>query len=115
MGIRELAKDLGVEYDGGIRLNTDASAAIGISNRVGSGKIRHIEVNQLQLQDKVRKKEMEVVKVPTDENLADALTKGVEPETLKFHVHGVGAEIRRDRHELAPKTEDEKSEELEAQ
>ena len=57
---------------------------------------------------------MEVVKVPTDENLADAMTKGMESETLKFHVHGVGAEIRRDRHELAPKSEDEKSEALEA-
>ena len=38
---------------------------------------------------------MEVVKLPTQENLADALTKGVESETLKFHVQGVGAEIRR--------------------
>ena len=35
IGVRELAKDLGVEYDEGIKLNTDASAAIGISNRVG--------------------------------------------------------------------------------
>ena len=52
---------------------------------------------------------MEVVKVPTEENLADALTKGVESETLKFHVRGVGAEIRNDRHEMAPATEDEKS------
>ena len=47
---------------------------------------------------------MEVAKVPTEDNLADALTKGVESETLKFHVHGVGAEIRTDRHEIAPAT-----------
>ena len=33
-GICELAKSLGVKYDGGIRLNDDASAAVGISNRV---------------------------------------------------------------------------------
>ena len=56
---------------------------------------------------------MVVAKVPRDENLADAMTKGVGSETLRFHVHGVGAEIRRDRHELAPKME--KSDELEAQ
>ena len=58
---------------------------------------------------------MKVVKVPTDENLADALMKGVESVTLRFHVHGVGSEIQRGRHDLAPKVEDEKSEELKAQ
>ena len=58
---------------------------------------------------------MEVVKVPTGENLADALTKEVESETLELHVHGVGADVRRGRHDLAPKTEDEESEELDAQ
>ena len=114
IGIRELAKDLGVEYDGGVRLNTDANAAIGISNRVGSRQVRHMEVNQSWLQEKVRKKEMEVVNVPTDDHLTDALRKGVESGTLTFHVQGVVAEIRRDRHDLAPKTEYEKSEELEA-
>ena len=35
----------------------------------------------------------------------------MESETLKYHVRGVGAEIRSDRHEMAPVTEDEKSEE----
>ncbi len=50
---------------------------------------------------------MTVVKVPTEENLADAVTKGVESETLKFHVQGVGAGIRRDRHDMAPKMEGE--------
>ena len=46
---------------------------------------------------------MEVAKVPPNESLADAMTKGVESETLKFHIHGVSAEIRRDRHDLAPR------------
>ena len=56
---------------------------------------------------------MEVAKAPIEENLADALTKGVGSETLKFHVHGVGAEVRRDRHEIVPSTENEESEEEE--
>ena len=70
-----------------------------------------MEVNQLWLQDKARKKEMQVVTVPPDENLASALTKGVGSETPKHHVRGVGAEVRGDRHEMAPATEHEKSEE----
>ena len=54
----------------------------------------------------MNRKEVTVEKVPTEENLADVLTKGVESETLKYHVQGIGAEIRRDRHEIAPKMED---------
>ena len=54
---------------------------------------------------------MEVVKVPTEENLADALTKGVESSTFKFHVQRVGAETTRDRHKMALATEDENLEE----
>ena len=101
-----------MEYEAGIQLITDANAAVGISNRLGSGKVRHIAVNQLWLQGKLRSKEMTVVKVPTEKNLADALTKGVESETLKHHVQRVGAKIRRDRHEMVPKTEHEESEEM---
>ena len=61
--------------------------------------------------EKVAKKEICVVKVPSEENLADALTKAVDSETLKFHIKGVGAEVRNDRHEMAPKIEDAGSEE----
>ena len=38
--------DLGVEFQQSIAIMSDASAAIGISNRIGIGKIRHIEVTQ---------------------------------------------------------------------
>ena len=63
-------------------MKSDASAAIGIANRIGIGKVRHIEVNQLWLQDKVSKKEI-TIKVPTEENLADALTKPVKAEVIR--------------------------------
>ena len=36
----------------------DSSAAKGIASRRGLGKVRHIEVHQLWLQDKVQKKEV---------------------------------------------------------
>ncbi len=51
LGIRSILRDLGVELR--IRVHTDASAAKGIASRRGLGKVRHIEVNQLWLQDKV--------------------------------------------------------------
>ena len=93
--------DLGVP-EGRIVLKTDASAALGIAHRLGIGKIRHIEVNQIWLQEKVYAGEIIVEKVKTDKNLADALTKPLTNEDILKHIHGMGYEMRRDRHRLAP-------------
>lgn len=52
LGIRNMLIDLGIKIK--IRINTDASAAKGITARRGAGKIRHIEISQLWIQDRVR-------------------------------------------------------------
>ena len=101
IGIRSMLMDLGVQ-EGKIVLKTDASAALGIAHRLGIGKIRHIEVNQLWLQEKVYAGEVIVEKVKTDENLADAMTKPLTNEGIIKHVQGLGYEMRQDRHRLAP-------------
>ena len=112
LGVQAIANELGIEFEGAIELNSDASAAIGISNRVGSGKIRHIEVTQLWLQDKVSSKEVVLNKVSTDDNLADALTKGVDASAIAHHVNGTGLQLRQDRHGLAPVLEGDAKAEL---
>ena len=45
--MQAIASELGVEYEGLIEIKLGASAANGTSRRIGSGKIRHIEVTQL--------------------------------------------------------------------
>ena len=104
--------ELGVGLGNPIELNSDASAAIGISNRIGSGKVRHIEVTQLWLQEKVSSGHVLLNKVGTEENLADALTKGVDAATIATHVKGVAMELREDRHRLAPSLEENTQAEL---
>ena len=69
-----------------ITIKSDASAAIAIASRIGLGKVRHIEVCQLWLQEKVRRGEIKIVKVGTHENIADALTKYVKQERYG-HAH----------------------------
>ena len=101
LGLKEMMSDLGLDLR--VHLKTDASAALGIANRGGMGKVRHVEVSQLWMQQKVRNKEIKVVKVKGEENLADALTKYVGKEVLDHHREGTGLEIRGDRHELMPK------------
>ena len=113
LGIRAIGNDLGMKFPGKIDLKADASAAIGIANRVGIGKVRHIEVNQLWLQDKVYSGEIGILKVKSEENMADALTKALASKNIVEHITGVGAEIRTGRHPLAPKVECSGIEDLE--
>ena len=58
-----------------LRMKTDASVAKSLASRRGVGGVRHIEVNQLWLQEKVNLGLIEVEKVRGESNLADALTK----------------------------------------
>ena len=59
-------------------------------------------MNQLWLQDKVMKGEVEVSKVSTGNNLADALTKHVEGDILGKHMRVLGVSISSGRHSLMP-------------
>ena len=73
IGVRSLARDLG--WTVGITLHVDSSAAKAIASRIGIGKIRHLEVRYLWLQEEVGKKNMKVEKVKGTNNPADVLTK----------------------------------------
>ena len=105
IGIRNMMEDLGEKSINPIEVNTDATAAIGIVNRIGVGKIRHIEVNQLWLQEKVFKGEVVVKKVDTKANLADALTKPLSEDEMEVHVKMCGSSVEKSRHPLAPRVD----------
>ena len=68
-------------------------------------------MNQARLQDNVYNGEVRLVKLSTDENLADALTKPVGTADIYKHSLGLGYEMREDRHPLAPNVD--KDEDLE--
>lgn len=53
IGVQTMLKEMGINAE--IVLNVDASAAIGILSRRGLGKMRHIHVNELWLQQKLAK------------------------------------------------------------
>ena len=86
-------------------IEVDASAANGIAMRKGLGKVRHIDVNLLWLQDKVREGVLNVRKICGKDNVADMLTKYVSGADIKRLCDMVGIDIGKDRHPLAPKTD----------
>ena len=53
----------------------DASAALGIVGRRGLGKIRHIDVSHLWVQERAATKQIKYEKVKGTVNVADMLTK----------------------------------------
>ena len=61
---------------------SDATAAIGIARRRGMGKIRHLDVMDLWVQEKFTSKAASVDKVLGTEKPADILTKYVERASL---------------------------------
>lgn len=100
IGVREILADLGMSRQ--IVIKTDASAAEGITNRVGLGKLRHLETNLLWMQERVASSDIIVEKVPGVTNIADALTKHVDGQDLATHISWINAEVKQDRHEIMP-------------
>ena len=85
-----------------LELLTDASAAKAMAGRVGTGKVRHMEVTQLWLQDKVGRGEIRVKKVAGGENRADALTKYVGKEDIDRHLEAAGMVVVEGRSGATP-------------
>ena len=81
LGIQSVARDLGFSI--GIRIHTDATAALGICRRRGLGKIRHLDVTDLWCQEQVRLGKVSLHKVLGSENPADIMTKYTDSATLK--------------------------------
>jgi len=102
LGIKSMLADLGVTGKR-LRVKTDASVAKSLASRRGLGGIRHIEVNQLWLQEKVNNGTIEIEKVKGETNRADVLTKFKDGESLKKQLDWTSQRINVGRHSLAPK------------
>ena len=85
LGLKSVARDLGIMVE--LELFADAAAAIGICRRNGIGRIRHLAVAQLWVQEKLRDKELTLHKVAGESNPADLLTKHVSSEVLARLLH----------------------------
>ena len=72
-----------------LRLHRDSTAAIGVCKRRGLGKIRHLAVADLWLQDKVRSGDLTIHEVLGADNPADAMTKVVGRSTLEMALNRV--------------------------
>ena len=96
-GLSGLAVQLG--------LKTDSSACIGIANRRGAGKIRHIQTPTLWIQQCVANGSILVRKIPGKENGSNLLTKHVAGGDIGLELSLMGQRRCDGRHSLAPRSQ----------
>ena len=92
MGLKSIASDLGFWWS--IVIRTDATAAIGICRRRGLRKIRHLAAADLWVQDRLRSKDFDLVRNPSEENPSDVLTKYVARPLMHKHLVNMGGGVR---------------------
>ena len=100
LGFQSMCRDLGDEVQ--IRLFIDSAAAHGIIGRRGLGKVRHLEVGYLWLQQLVAEKRVVVQKVKGESNPADLGTKHLKLEDLDKHLTFLSCFPREGRSSAVP-------------
>ena len=99
IGVLALMRDMNIEKK--ISMQVDASAALGVIERKGIGKIRHLETGALWLQEKNLRDIVRFYKTPGSENVADLFTKNVSREVCEKHVRNLGCVFEQGRAECA--------------
>ena len=73
MGVIQMAQGLGDEVTGEVYV--DSSAALSVTQRKGNGKMRHVKIGQLWVQEAAEEEELKFKKIAGEINPADLGTK----------------------------------------
>ena len=95
IGLGSLAMDLGNDMK--VTMYADSSAAIAIAKRKGAGKLRHINIGLLWIQEKTEAEEIVIKKVKGVSNPSDMMTKGVNKETLDKYMSMIKQKVEEGR------------------
>ena len=88
LGFITLCEDIGIKVQA--RVHVDASAAKGIVEREGLGKVRHVEVDVLWLQEQQARARLPLHKCDGTWNPADLLTKNLPRAAIEKHIKTLG-------------------------
>ena len=100
LGLKSVSSDLGIGYE--LMVQTDATAAMGMARRGGIGKVRHLDVSQLWIQERLKNKSFGLRKVLGTDNPSDALTKYLSRPELVKHLTSMSMVYESGRAALAP-------------
>jgi len=100
-GLQSIGHDMNINMD--IEMYTDSKAGKAIAGRRGVGKVRHLDVAELWIQDAVKDGQIKLRKVAGEENPSDILTKYVEHHLIVQHCAACGILHLEGRADSAPK------------
>ena len=98
IGVLQMVEGLGRTTDGEVFV--DSSAALGVVNRKGNGKLRHIRVGQLWIQQMAEDEVIAYKKVNGKQNPADLCTKNLTQNVIDNGITKMEMEIRTGRAEM---------------
>ena len=94
LGMISIMSDLG--WSPRLRIHVDSSAAKAVASRSGLGKVRHLEVRFLWLQEVVKRRRLTIHKIRGTVNPADVLTKSLSILNATTPMEVVGFKARRE-------------------
>ena len=100
-GLQSVMADLGIKTT--CLMKTDSTAAKGMTNRGGHGKVKHLQTCELWLQEVVKDKRKEIQKVGTKSNPAELITKQLDGRAAAERLKRLNAKTATGWHELEPK------------
>ena len=103
LGLQSVLADFGMYVS--IVLKADATAAIGMVKREGLGRVRHLAVGDLWIQQRIRAGHIAIGKVPGTDTPSDMLTKGLEGADIQRYLSDLRMIPASGRHRLAPKVQ----------
>ena len=95
-----IMQEFGIPVD--LTVKSDAVAAIGIVKRQGLGRVRHLAVGDLWVQQRAKAGEVHYCKLDGKRNTSDMMTKAVEREIIMRHMQSLGLSFKGGRHEMTP-------------
>jgi hypothetical protein len=88
LGVKLLLEEIGREVT--VEIRSDSTSGISIASRLGQGRLTHLELRQLAVQEWVKRKLLKLSKVDTAHNHSDILTKNLPPKSHEYHREALG-------------------------
>jgi hypothetical protein len=91
LGVQSLGVDMGIEMK--VRVWTDSDASRSVASRRGVGKLRHVELKYLWVQEVVKSGRVTMKRVNGVDNVADHLTKPKMGGEMARMIQNMGGEV----------------------
>ena len=91
LGVVSLSQELGRKTM--LHVLTDSSAAKGTVLRTGTGRLKHVQLNQLWVQERAAAGDFDICKVGRERNVADLMTHHWSAKEGASHLGGLGIDL----------------------